>query len=264
MRGVDWALYAAWCEATGRDPLQASAHLDAYEAATPASPSVQRRRRAAIRAALHPQGGVTLQPAPAATAARCAPGWLPLDDALRALPTGNQPEAAAARRDALVLILLGPLRRTKAQARAARARLSPTPGLNGVELDFVADPTVCPTCALTRWLRVLAHARLGAEDDPYATESAGGHDCHIDVPDGWQHGPLLVPVRSTGTVEAFGRALSTRELSRITARRHHPELRPAPPPTTPAEPAPLPATMSPLEAALRRRALRRELQSLDD
>jgi len=253
-----WHVYRAWC-ATHDQPSADPASITSFLQACTGSPAQQARRR---RELLNVEG-IPSTPAPRVHAAawRTGPDWLTLPDALRALPIHDSLHGPRARRDGVVLLLLGHLHLTKHAAATATAATWPLPALAGIDLPATADPHTCPGCVTTRWLRTLAHARLTLDDGP-GLQEFDVHDCRYPVPEGWQHGPLLTPVDRHGTIQATGgAALAPRDLGRIAAYRQRAEWWPREHSQAPGPPAVLPPSMTPLEAAKARRALRELLDN---
>lgn len=173
------------------------------------------------------------------------------------------PDAARARRDAVVLLLLLDRQLSRRQALRARARSYPVLGIDAHDYPIERDARACRACALSRWLRTLAHARL-AVDEPRVARTPD-HDCIYAVPDGWTAGPLLPEISRWGQVQAHSRTgLSTRALTQILQERTADRgalSEPADDVPRPQldVPPPLPPTMTVAEAARRRRQLREEL-----
>ncbi|WP_295701492.1 hypothetical protein, partial [Lapillicoccus sp.] len=239
----DWQLFLDWCTAAGHDALPTTpAAVTAFLNDIPAGPSTQRRRVRAIRNAHVTAGHLspadprrtapTLDPAdppadPAGAAVRSGAGWLTPEQALTHLPVDLWPHGLHARRDAVLLLLLGPLRHTKVQALHATARTYPLPGIGTTDLTTAADPRTCPACVLTRWLTVLTATTLGGR---FAAEEVvvgsrrggprGGHDCLDDVEDGWQRYPLLPSIDQHGWISDT--ALTPRSLAAIISGRQGP------------------------------------------
>jgi len=234
LRG-EWGLFTDWCRAAGRSPLPADADtVLAFGAALPASHVVTARRASAIHAA-HASAGLIapVRHRPVSTTRTvgrrlAGPNTLPAGPALRGLPVFDYPAAVPARRDAVLVLMCLVLRWSRRQARQAHAKAWPVPRLGDIDLPLGADPWTCPSCVLTRWLRVLAADVGGGRQEAeavIATSDRWGHDCHDEVPDGWQRIPLLPPVDRHGWIDG-NRTLTPRSIS---ARLHRAALAPPAP-----------------------------------
>ena len=210
----DWQLFLDWCAATGLfAPATTAAAVTAFLDDIPAGPSTRRRRVRAIRNAhvttghlspadphrTAPTLNLADSPAdPAGAAVRSSAGWLTPDQALTHLPVNIWPHGLHARRDGVLLLLLGPLRHTRTQALHATARSYPLPGIGPTDLTTADDPRTCHACILTRWLTAVAATanggRFAAEEVVVGSHGAGRsgvHDCLENIDDGWQQYPLL-------------------------------------------------------------------------
>ena len=242
----DWQLFTDWCAAAGHDALPTTPDtVTAFLTEIPAGPSTTRRRVRAIRDAhtaaghlnpTHPALSPTdptdptdrqdtlHPPTPARTASvRSGDGWLTPEQALTHLPVHLWPHGLHARRDAVLLLLLGPLRHTRAQALHATARSYPLPGIGTTDLPTAADSRTCPACILTRWLTALTATTLGgrfAAEETILGTPAGVHDCLDSVDDGWQQYPLLPSIDQYGWIATT--ALTPRSLAAIISRRQDP------------------------------------------
>ncbi|MGL5856976.1 MAG: hypothetical protein ACRC35_00945 [Angustibacter sp.] len=264
--------YLTWCVLHGHNPHEPGT-LDAFHPQlTPArSGRAARRRYQALRAAAG-------RPAPAQgppPRRTLRAGELTIDDALTALAATTGPDQARAHRDAVILTAILDLHLTKSQTRHATATPWPVPALAGTDLTPGSAPPTCRACALTRWLRTLAHARL-ATDDP-TPAALDRHDCLHTVPHGWHAGPLLPPIDRWGQIQAHSPTpISTRTIATTLAHRLTAPPALEPPNVSGAAPTTHPAvtggtdtsrrnlrTLTPLEAALQRRKLRLELEQLE-
>lgn len=253
----DWQLFHDWCAAAGHHALPTTpATVTAFLTEIAAGPSTTRRRVRAIRAAhtaagylsptnpkpinlsLTPAGGITPLPRtpsdspgdtgrPHGGAVRSGDGWLTPDQALTHLPVNLWPYGLHARRDGVLLLLLGPLGHTRRQALQATARSYPLPGIGETDLNTAADTRTCPACVLTRWLAVLTATALGgrlAAEEVVTSAGQGGqsgvHDCLDSVDDGWQRYPLLPSIDQHGWISDT--ALTPRSLAAVISRRQDP------------------------------------------
>ena len=164
----DWALYTDWCTATGRDPHSTGwADLSVFLADLPAAEAVQQRRMRHLRPLLDLGAGGLPRPA-APLRSRLGPTWASYSDTLTALRHEWWPDGIAARRDALIIILLarGFTRHRIRHLRPRAVQVFPEHVVDGLTLlPRHRDPSLCPRCALTRWLQIL---------DAYRDRS--GHD----------------------------------------------------------------------------------------
>ena len=192
----------------------------------PVQPSTAVRRISTIRAAHAREraqiAGEPERPAPPPVFERSAVG-----EVLHTIPVQGFPHGFRGRRDALVLVATS-MGATPAQITAmtpADVTTYPLPAIHGQDLDY--DPNHglrCPACALTRWLRALSawraqlhHAQWRAlellvEDTPANSRS---HDCATEVPDGWQHSPVLIPPIDRQGVPDLRHRVTTRTITTI-------------------------------------------------
>lgn len=101
----------------------------------------------------------------------------------------------------------------------------------GARLQRSELAATCERCVLSRWLRVLGPAALGMRFSTAEvlepTRHSDEHDCELPLDDGWTAAPTLLPA-----IDQYGwldnhRALSTRTISAITARRQDVAVEPA-------------------------------------
>ena len=244
--GGEWRLFSDWCTTTGQDPLPAASDtVLAFLTDLPTAPAVAARRARSIRAA-HTAAGL-LPPTPSdrqppkplmshTMGDRLrGPGLLTAGDALQVLPVFEQPAAVAARRDAVLVLLCLVMGRSRAEARRATAQLWPVPRLGGVDLPLGADPRSCPSCVLTRWLRVLAADSQGGRQLVQTTicdSDRVGHGCGHEICPGWHLRPLLPGVDRHGWIDTE-RALTPRAVSaRLRQAVQAPAIRTTPHPGT--------------------------------
>ena len=254
----DWLAYQAWCEVHGLATSSPDALSDFAKTLSPTSARQARRRLSQLRSA----AGITPSPAlPVAPRPPADPELL--RGALAELSrVGEGPDAARARRDAVVLLLLLDLQLSRREALRARARTYPLLGIGTHDYAIGQDARTCRACALSRWLHTLAHARLPLDEPRVARPPE--HDCIYAVPEGWAAGPLLPEINRWGQIQAYSRhALTPRALTQIVRDRTTGQAQPGDDDSTTDSPigipAPLPPSMTVAEAARRRRALREEL-----
>lgn len=257
MTAEDWDLFEDWCAATGQVALPTTwAAVQAFVDEVQAAPAVLVRRLGAIRARHEHarqdlRGAPPRQPAPIPwrtpgelvdPAQPGGPRWLPLPEALHLLPVYGWPHALSARRDALILTVAarGWSRRQITELGPEQLRLEPVPAIDGVDVPMTNHGLTCPSCALTRWLRVLAacYAYVDGAWEPVATvvEDQPGdvhrHDCGLPHPRGWERAPWVLPsIDGHGRIQ-LGSQLPARRVSAVLADRQQP-----PEATATAEPA---------------------------
>ena len=104
--GGDWSLFVDWCTATGRDPTAAGwPDLADFLADLPASEVVQERRLRSVRPMLGLGHGGLPRPV-IRLRSRVGPPWASYPEALGTLRHEWWPEGVAARRDALIIVLI--------------------------------------------------------------------------------------------------------------------------------------------------------------
>ena len=234
----EWSLYVDWCAATGRTP-EGSGWVDlaAFLADLPASTAVQERRLRGIRPRLGLGVGGLPRPV-TGPRSRVGPGWASYPEALTGLRHDWWPEGVAARRDALVIVLLarGFTRARVRTLRPSAVAVFPEAVVDDLVLEGHRDPLVCARCALMRWVQVLAafRDRSGRDIEELITEtraSAGmRHDCLIPVESGWDTMPWLIPPVDQHGALALDRPISARALTAMMARSFTPQPLPAPAP----------------------------------
>lgn len=226
----DWALWVDWCTATDRDPHHTGgAALAAFLRELPAATLVQDRRVRNIRRILEgtgrglPRPTTTIRP-------RVGPEWLTYPDALAALRHEWWPEGVAARRDALILVLIahGFTRTRIRHLQPRHIQTFPQFIVDEFVLPRHRDPRLCAQCALVRWLAVL-HAyrhRSGRDVEELLAESRvyahPRHDCADHLGDGWHTTPWLTPAIDQHGAIAHGRTVTTRAVTGILRRRFTP------------------------------------------
>ena len=227
----DWALYTDWCTATGRDPHGTGwVDLSAFLADLPATDAVQQRRMRHLRPLLDLGAGGLPRPT-APLRSRLGPAWASYPDALAALRHEWWPDGVAARRDALIIVLVarGFTRHRLRQLRPHAVQVFPDYLVDGLELPMHRDPALCPRCALNRWLQILVayRHRSGHDIEDHLTEARTynqpHHDCHDPLDDGWRTVPRLIPAIDQHGALTLGPPISTRALTSILARRFTPQ-----------------------------------------
>lgn len=236
----DWDLWAWWSATRGTPTVPARwEDLQAFLVDVPCAPSTAVRRISTIRAAhLLERARITGEPdrpAPPPVVARSAVG-----EVLHHIPVYGFPHGFRGRRDALVIVATS-LGMTPAQITAltpADVGTYPLPAINGQDLDY--DPNHglrCPACTLTRWLRALSAWRAQLHDAQWralelliedAPANARVHDCAIEIPDGWQHAPTLVPPIDRAGTPDLRQPVTTRTITTILRERLEHAVRTAP------------------------------------
>ncbi|TWE07429.1 hypothetical protein [Rudaeicoccus suwonensis] len=262
---TDWDVFADWCTATGHPTLPTTWDtVEAFLDEVPAAPTTVVRRLGAIRAR-HDHARTELIGAPPrplqgrpwrtpgtlitpqqleqdidsdggdAEGVGEGPCWLELGEALHQLPVHGWPHAVTARRDAVVLILAacGWSRRQITTLVPAQVRLEPVPAIDGVDVPMSNHGLTCPSCAITRWLRVLSaiHAYPAADSDLVTTvvehqpADVRQHECGDPVPAGWEHARWVLPSIDAHGRVGIGSVIPWRRASAILADRQHPAPR---------------------------------------
>lgn len=279
----DWELFEDWCAAAGHVAMPATWDTVAeFLAETQGAPSTITRRLGAIRAR-HERARRELVGAPARQPVPTpwrtpgepidrdeldGPRWLSLRETLHQLPVYGWPHAVTARRDAVVLALAerGWRRRQISALRPSQITLEPVPAVDGVDLAMTNHGLTCPSCALTRWLRVLAatYEQSDGAWEPVATVvedqpvDVRQHECGVPVGSGWGRAPWVLPsIDGHGRID-LGSQLPVRRVSAILAARQRPEK-----PSSIPQPAPGPAARPsrPVPTLLERAAT---LHAIDD
>lgn len=252
----DARLWRDWCAATGHDPTVVTVPvLTAHLTACPTRSRRARRDRTRTIVTLADTDAATrdvLLPTPTPQSAiRDGEPWLTVDDTLSALDPRGWPTGAVARRDAWLILLLGPLgmsRRaaltlTGADVTAPDEGMAGWPTVTGTDLPFRSDPALCGACIAVRWLRVLAAdvdaGRRGVETEIAAdSAAASGHRCGDGVPRAWPRALTLAP--AIDRHGWFGTTLSPRSVTALLAARqraHTPAPAPTEQPSYPEPPA---------------------------
>lgn len=252
----DWEQFEDWCAATGHVALPTTWQtVQSYLEAAPVAALTRTRRLGAIRAR-HEHARAELVDAPTrqappkpwrppgelvdptadeengAGAAGDAPRWLDLGEALHHLPVHGFPHGVTVRRDALVLVLAarGWSRRQITGLTVDQIRTEPVPAIDNTDLPMTNHGLTCPSCALTRWLRVLAavYAELDGEWEPVADvvdrapADVRAHDCARPIPSGWTRTRHILPVIDRAGRVDIGTVIPTRRVSAIISSRQRP------------------------------------------
>lgn len=147
-----WLLWADWCEAFGRSPLEVTAdRLAAYVAAVK-RPSID-DVAATVREVGLPWPGEDVPPDPRAA---FEDALVPLPVALGRCETRGWPTGYRGRRDAWLLVLTRGLRLTRREALAVRAE--DVPGLYelmGARVPAGQSSASCWRCVACRWVEVV-------------------------------------------------------------------------------------------------------------
>lgn len=231
---ADWALYADWCTATARTPGETGwADLAAFLADLPATVLVQQRRIRHLRPLLGL--GVGGLPRPTVRLrSRVGPPWASYPDTLAAVRHEWWPDGVAARRDALIIVLIarGVTRTRISRLRPSDVTVFPEFVIDDLVLDRHRDPVLCPRCALVRWLQILDayRDRSGRDIEELLTTARVHtrirHDCLDDVGEGWRGVPQLLPAIDQHGALHLGPPLTPRALTGIFARRFTPQPQP--------------------------------------
>lgn len=241
----EWRLFADWCVATGQTALPTTpATISAFLAAVGGRPSTKQRRVRAIRRAhINATQPLHLPDPEQQRPWRHGDHWLSLPDALAATPTIGWTAGLHGRRDAFLLVLAS-LGLTRGQIQhTVCADIAHTDTLTVAGHDVVVDGQAasCPACAVTRWLRIAAHIRLGGRADAQQTlltatdpHISGTHDCAAPLPGDWDRTEQLIPAIDRRGWPDLYRPLSRRAVSAIVAAR---QGQPVPPVTTTSPPA---------------------------
>lgn len=225
-----WGRFVAWCEATGHEPLPATAAtIEQFLTQFPGAPSTQRLRRHAIRAR-HLDAGLA-DPIPTVEA-RVWPRPAAADQAavvrvLATIPKYRYPIGLRGRRDAFLIVLLGTLHLTREQARTitpADVAVTSIIRIRGHVVPSSDDPVSCAACAVTRWLRIVGPVWTGFRGDVIrlldpTKGNLDRHDCEQPVPGEWRRAEqLLLPLDVHGWART-GASLSGRSMTSIIPAR---------------------------------------------
>ena len=226
---ADWDLFVGWCQHAGIEP-RPDDPLDRFFADVPvAAPTTLNRRIKAIRAGLEDRGFLPARSmrAPAVTTIRTGPEWASVAEALAQLQILRYPAGVRGRRDGWVLVTVGFLSLTRAQARSIRAdqvELGESIRVGGRIVKRSEPAVSCPACAVTRWLRILGPGGVMRNEaialmNPY-TADLSAHDCEIPVEDGWQAMPTLMPyINRHNSIGSMHEPLTPLAISAIMRRR---------------------------------------------
>jgi hypothetical protein len=261
-----WNLYADWCIATGRvinDTTEADFTEFARQVRT--TPSTMKRRMRTVAERLHwYETRPVLEPAQAwRSPGKYGLDWLAFSEALRHCARAGFPEGFYGRRDAWMLVLVGPTSEggcgfTRSEAVSIRpdevhVTASGSVMIRGrlVGVDDngnrigVDDPNACPACAVALWLESMNEQAAWGWASVKALHAKAnlvvGHACELlaAMPKTWAGGSLtsMCPAYALegGLRDVARPAMSTRTLSLILSRRCTPKL--AVPKDDPAEEA---------------------------
>lgn len=233
-----WLLFKDWCQAAGETALPASpASLSRFLAEVPADGALAKRRIRAVQA-MHAAAGfeppgrdeairalvVPVPPSPARDRGAVA-------KALTSAVIGNWPAGLVGRRDAalVAMVCVGGYSRRELRTMRVNAGLPASVPSALARLPRADAPGPCPTCALSRWLRV--HAFMAAHGwralrneladmGEVAAGSQGHHDCEVAIvwPERLDGGPLFMAVDRHGGLE-LRLALSRRSMTAIVGAR---------------------------------------------
>lgn len=233
----EWNLYSDWCTARGLPALPSSTETITHFVRDVAGTPATRRRRIRVIRRAHAEAGLTLA-GPGGLPRRLwrgGEGWMPLAEALAAIPKAGWPVGLRGRRDAFLLVLAGQLRLTRNQIRQLDRRdvattdpteAGPKVTILGRTIPAAEQPAECPACAVTRWLRMLAMTSSGgrAEARTYLTgvhsaEIAVTHDCQQPVDERWSDTwQLTPPIDQHGWIDDAA-PISRRAISAIVRHR---------------------------------------------
>jgi hypothetical protein len=229
---LDWVLFLDWCQASELPALPASPEtVESFLRATPARQSTTRRRLRAIRNVhLAARQKLPVEIPARSTTIRTGEQWVPTARALTQLPTLRFPVGLRGRRDGWLLVLIGVLGMTRREAVAVRSHhvtVSTDIQIAGKWVPRAGVAAECPSCAVTRWLRVVGPAASGFQStvkdllNPEGIDDTA-HDCDTGLDGSWQRvGVLALAVDRHGWVNA-GRPITVTAVSAIMRARQIP------------------------------------------
>lgn len=267
-------LWLDWCTATAVDPGRASwSDVQTFTADLPAAPATILRRLGAVRG-FYARQARDLD-APASRRDRLWPADATpydLSEALRCTVAFGWPEAARGRRDAVVLLAAA-----AGMTRRQIVALTPTdvdvwawPSLRGTALPRARSTYRCPSCALTRWVRVLDLWTSGAigfhaveEQVSHSPSDDTLHDCALPLTDltAWKHAPQLLCAVTPAGGMSF-EAMNVRSVTAAVTSSRPEAAAPSDPVTTECAAAPG-RTVTPSERAPALRDIDALLDQLD-
>jgi hypothetical protein len=225
-----WGRFAAWCAATGHQPLPATAAtIEQFLKQFPGAASTQRLRRHAIRTQ-HLAAGF---PDPVPTVQTRvwprleAPNSAAVGEVLAGISKYRYPIGLRGRRDAFLIVLLGVLHLTREEARTITpddVAVTSIVRIRGHVVPSSNDPASCAACAVTRWLRVVGPVWTGFRGDVIrlldpTKGNLDRHDCEQPVPGEWRRAEqLLLPLDVHGWART-GVTLSGRSMTSIVPTR---------------------------------------------
>lgn len=240
---AQWALYTDWCASWGKEPIPATRNdVAAFLSAFPGTQKTQIRRIRAIRRQHEAAGYQVDFPQLAAdpsTVWRNDDALATPREALRQMPRYGYPGGLRGRRDAFLIVLVGELHLTRAQAHhIMAANLEIPDGGGGVEIFGKVvgrddQPDACPACAVTRWLRVVSaidhgYRAVAMNLVDVTQKNETRHDCDVPLHDptrpesDWREvGPLLLSLDTHGWTRPRV-PLSTRSITAIITPRRIP------------------------------------------
>lgn len=233
----EWNLYSDWCTAREVPSLPSSTETITRFIRDVAGTLATHRRRIRVIRRAHAEAGQPLPwpddlpPRPW----RAGEGWLPLTEALAAIPKAGWPLGLRGRRDAFLLVLAGQLRLSRNQIRHLHPRdvattdqmgAGPKVSILGHTIPTAEKPPECPACAVTRWLRMLAMTSGGGRSEArtyltglHPAEIAATHDCQRPVDERWRDNwQLTPPIDQHGWVDDTA-PISRRAISAIISHR---------------------------------------------
>jgi hypothetical protein len=229
---ADWELFADWCSAAEMVALPASPEtVNEFVRSTPARASTVRRRLRAIRHVhQNARQQLPIELPARSTTIRVGEGWVPIARALAQLPTLRFPVGLRGRRDGWLLVLIGVLGMSRREALAVRThqiQLSPDIQIAGRTVPRTDSAAECPSCAVTRWLRVVRPAAAGFRAtvkeilDPAGVDDTA-HDCAVELDGSWRTvRALAISIDRNGWVSA-GHPISLTAVSAIMTARQRP------------------------------------------
>ena len=194
-----WSLFTDWCLSREHELAAVTPEaLDEFFTDVPVAPSTRRARARSIRGALA-AAGIQLDEA----AESRATTWHTdnVGPALAQLPTLRFPTGLRGRRDGWLLVLVGALGLSRAEALRVTTDDVVLYGGLRVAARPVARAAIaaeCPLCAVHRWLRVVGPAANGYRSEIQLTLDPRGadpdaHDCEVGLDGTWRVAPTLLP-----------------------------------------------------------------------
>ncbi|WP_311245310.1 MULTISPECIES: hypothetical protein [unclassified Microbacterium] len=202
----EWALFLDWCTSTKAPALPTTSDtIAAFLAAFPASLDAQGHRVRTIRRA-HARAGEPLElpSTPPRSALQSGDGWASLPDALANLSPYQHrkyfAQAMRARRDGWLLVLIGVVGLSRAEARSvmqAEVTLFPSLSIRDVPIPKSDPAAACAACAVTRWLRIVGaasrHWWTDVKESVTPDQDQLSHDCRSSLDGVWREAETLLP-----------------------------------------------------------------------